>query len=133
MEIDHVNIATHDAEAMASVFERLFDLQVVRRTTVEDQGVRVVKLAVGDAFIEMTEPMGPDTPVGRFLSKHREGLHHICLRVPDLRAAVARLKERGAELVDEEPTTGAAGLPIVFVHPRSCGGVLVELVETAGA
>ena len=131
MRIDHVNIATPDAAASARAFEELFGLEVARRVTVADQGVNVVKLAVGDAFIEFTEPPGPDTPTGKYLAKNRPGLHHLCLRVPDLRAAVARLKERGALLINEEPTLGAAGLPVVFVHPKSCSGVLVELVEEA--
>jgi methylmalonyl-CoA/ethylmalonyl-CoA epimerase len=131
MDIDHVNIATPDAEASAERFRELFGLEVARRITVADQGVNVVKLAVGDAFIEFTEPTGPDTPVGRFLAKNRPGLHHLCLRVPDLGAAIARLKQQGAALINEEPTIGAAGLPVVFVHPKSCSGVLVELVEAA--
>ena len=133
MQIDHVNVATPDAEASARAFQDLFGLEVARRVTVEDQGVRVVKLAVGDAFVEFTEPTGADTPVGKFLAKNRPGLHHLCFRVADLGAAVARLKERGATLINEEPTIGAAGLPVVFVHPRSCAGVLVELVEASRA
>jgi methylmalonyl-CoA epimerase len=131
MKIDHVNIATPDATASARAFEDLFGLEVVRRVTVADQGVNVVKLAVGDAYIEFTEPTGPDTPIGKYLAKNRPGLHHICLRVPDLGAAVERLKTRGALLINEVPTLGAAGLPVVFVHPKSCSGVLVELVEEA--
>ncbi len=129
MQLDHVNIATPDAAATAAVFQDLFGLSMVKSTTVEDQGVRVIKLDAGGSYLEFTEPTGPDTPVGRFLAKNRPGLHHICLRVPDIHAAVAHLKERGARLINEEPTLGAMGLPIVFVHPGSCGGVLVELIE----
>ena len=130
MELDHVNIATPDADALAQVFRDLFGLSIVARTEVAAQGVRVVKLATGNVVIEMTEPTGPDTPVGRFLAQHRPGLHHICFRVDDLRSKVRELVARGVRLVDEEPTIGAAGLPIVFVHPSSCGGVLVELQES---
>ena len=130
MELDHVNIATPDASGLAEIFSDLFGLQIVKRTEVADQGVRVVKLAAGNAIIEMTEPTGEDTPVGRFLAKNRPGLHHVCFRVDDLRATVRDLLAEGVELVNEEPSIGAAGLPIVFVHPRSCGGVLVELQET---
>jgi methylmalonyl-CoA/ethylmalonyl-CoA epimerase len=130
MELDHVNIATPDADALAAVFADLFDLAIVKRTEVADQGVQVVKLSAGNAVIEMTAPTGPDTPVGRFLAKNRPGLHHVCFRVDDLRAKVAELLAKGVRLVNEEPTIGAAGLPIVFVHPTSCGGVLVELQET---
>lgn len=130
MELDHVNIATPDADALATVFADLFGLEIVKRTEVADQGVQVVKLSAGNAVIEMTSPTGPDTPVGRFLARNRPGLHHVCFRVDDLRTKVAELKAKGVQLVNEEPTIGAAGLPIVFVHPRSCGGVLVELQET---
>ena len=133
MHIDHVNIATPDAEGSARVFHDLFGLEVARRVTVADQGVRVVKLAIGDAFIEFTEPTGPDTPIGKFLAKSRPGLHHLCLRVPDLRAAMERVTQHGGTLLNTEPTIGAAGLPVVFIHPKSCSGVLVELVEEASA
>ncbi len=129
MQLDHVNIATPDADGTAAVFESLFDLEPCRRVTVDDQGVKVVKLDTGNALIEFTEPTGPDTPVGRFLAKNRPGLHHICFAVPDIHAAIAKMRAKGVELINEEPKIGAAGLPIVFLHPRSCGGVLVELVE----
>lgn len=129
MTLDHVNIATPDADATAALFAELFGLREHARTEVADQGVKVVKLDAGNTVIEFTEPTGPDTPVGRFLAKNRPGLHHLCFRVPDVRARVAELKQRGIEFVNEEPTIGASGHPIVFLHPRSSGGVLVELVE----
>jgi methylmalonyl-CoA/ethylmalonyl-CoA epimerase len=133
MRLDHVNIATPDAEGMARLLSDLFDLPVVKRVDVADQGVRVVKLDCGNAIVELTEPLGPVTPVGRFLAKNRPGLHHLCFRTKDVRADVARLKAKGVQFVNEEPTIGAAGLPIVFLHPKSTGGVLVELVETRDA
>ncbi len=133
MRLDHVNIATPDAEATAALFSKLFGLPVVRRTTVAAQGVKVLKLDAGNAVVELTEPTGPDTPVGRFLAKNKPGLHHLCFAVKDVRREVARLKAAGVTFVNEEPTIGAAGLPIVFLHPRSCAGVLVELVEKADA
>ena len=133
MRLDHVNIATPDAEGTARLLSDLFDLPVVKRVDVADQGVRVVKLDCGNALVELTEPLGPETPVGRFLAKNRPGLHHLCFRTKDLRADVARLKAKGVQFVNEEPTLGAAGLPIVFLHPKSTGGVLIELVETRDA
>ena len=133
MKLDHVNIATPDADATAALFTKLFGLPVTKRTTVADQGVKVVKLDTGNAIVELTEPTGPDTPVGKFLAKNKPGLHHLCFAVKDIRGEVARLKKAGVEFVNEEPKIGAAGLPIVFLHPRSCGGVLVELVERADA
>jgi methylmalonyl-CoA/ethylmalonyl-CoA epimerase len=129
MRLDHVNIATPDAEASAALLSNLFGLPVLKRTVVEDQGVKVVKLDAGNAVVELTEPTGPDTPVGRFLAKNKPGLHHLCFAVPDLRAAMAELEGKGAQFVDRTPRIGAAGLPIVFLHPKSTGGVLVELVE----
>src|SRR5262245_39644678 len=128
MRLDHVNIATPDADGTAELLSELFDLPVVKRTIVANQGVKVVKLDCGNAIVELTEPTGPETPVGRFLAKNRPGLHHICFAVRDLRREIARLKARGVAFVSEEPTIGAAGLPIVFLHPKTCAGILVELV-----
>jgi methylmalonyl-CoA/ethylmalonyl-CoA epimerase len=133
MRLDHVNIATPDAEATAALFSDLFGLPIVRRVTVAEQGVKVMKLDAGNGIVELTEPTGPETPVGRFLAKNKPGLHHLCFAVTDIRAEVARLKAKGVEFVNESPTLGAAGLPIVFLHPKSCAGVLVELVEKADA
>lgn len=133
MKLDHVNVATPDADAAAELFSNLFGLPVVKRTLVAAQGVKVIKLDCGNAVLELTEPTGPDTPVGRFLQKNRPGLHHVCFAVKDIRAEVARLKAKGAAFVSESPTIGAAGLPIVFLHPSSTAGVLVELVEKADA
>lgn len=132
MKLDHVNIATPDADGTAQLLSELFEIPVLKRTVVADQGVKVVKLDCGNAIVELTEPTGPDTPVGRFLAKNRPGLHHLCFACDDIRKEVARLKARGVTFVNEEPTIGAAGLPIVFLHPKSTGGVLVELVENPG-
>lgn len=129
MKLDHVNIATPDAEATAKLFSSLFGLPLVARVVVAEQGVKVIKLDAGNAIVELTEPTGPDTPVGRFLAKGKPGLHHLCFAVPNLSRAIADLKAKGVRFVDETPRLGAAGLPIVFLHPSSCGGVLVELVE----
>jgi len=129
MRLDHVGIAVKDAGAAKDLFQRLFGLPLDLERTVPDQGVKVVKLSSGESFCEFLEPLGPDTPVGRFLSKTGGGLHHICFAVPDIRAALAEAKRKGVRLIDEKPRTGAAGLPIAFLHPESCGGVLVEYVE----
>lgn len=94
---------------------------------VEDQGVDVA--FVGS--VELLEPRGPDTPVGRFLERRGPGLHHVAFRVPDLEAALSRYRERGLRLIDEAPRPGARGHRVAFLHPESTGGVLVELVERA--
>ena len=135
MKLDHVNIATPDAEATAALLGSLFGLPVVKRVDVPDQGVRVVKLDCGNAVVELTEPLGTETPVGRFLARaqNRAGLHHLCFQTADIRAEMTRLRALGVQFVAEEPTLGAAGLPIVFLHPTSTGGILVELVEKAAS
>ncbi len=131
--IDHLNIAAPDAAALAAKFTRALGLPVIRETVVREQGVKVLLLAAGEAKIEITEPLGPDTPVGRFLAKRGPGLHHLAVAVPDVAAALARLKSEGARLIDETPRTGAEGHRIAFVHPETFGGVLVELVESGAA
>lgn len=129
MRLDHVGIAVKDVGAAKGIFQHLFGLPLDLERTVPDQGVKVVKLCSGESSCEFLEPTGPDTPVGRFLAKGNGPLHHICFAVPDIKAALADMKRKGARLIDETPRIGAAGLPIAFLHPDSCGGVLVEFVE----
>lgn len=129
MRLDHVGIAVEDAARSAALFRRLFDLPVDLERTVPDQGVKVIKLSSGESFCEFLEPLGPDTPVGRFLARRGGGLHHVCFAVPDIRAAIAALEGKGVSMIDREPRIGAAGLPIAFLQPASTAGVLVELVE----
>jgi len=127
--LDHVNVAAADADALAARFGELLGLEIVEETTVEDQGVRVLKLAAGESNVEITEPLGPDTPVGRFLEKRGGGLHHLAFEVDDISAAIERVKAAGGRMINETPTVGAGGHRIAFVHPSSFGGVLVELLE----
>jgi methylmalonyl-CoA/ethylmalonyl-CoA epimerase len=129
--LDHVNIAAPDAEELARRFSDALGMQVVKETVVEEQGVKVIMLDAGGAHLEITEPLGPETPVGRFLAKRGSGLHHIAVEVPDIDAALSRMKEQGIALIDETPRIGAMGHRIAFVHPKSFGGVLVEIVEGA--
>jgi methylmalonyl-CoA/ethylmalonyl-CoA epimerase len=128
--LNHVNIAAGDADELAARFRDLLGLEIARETVVEDQGVRVILLHAGGTRVEITEPLGPDTPVGRFLAKRGPGLHHLAFEVEDIDEALDRLKRAGVRLVDEEPRIGAEGHRIAFVHPAAFGGVLVELVET---
>jgi len=129
VRLDHVGIAVKDGDAAADLFARLFDLPLDFRRSVPDQGVKVVKLRSGESFVECLEPLGPDTPLGKFLDRRGEGLHHVCFAVPDIRRALADLRAKGVALIDETPRIGAAGLPIAFLQPKSTHGVLVELVE----
>ncbi len=130
-DIDHVGIAVSDLEAAVARYRASFALEPVHRETVEDQGVEEVLFAVGTSYIQLLGATGPDTPVGRFLATRGEGIHHVGYRVGDIRAALARLREEGHRLIDEEPRPGSRGTTVAFVHPTSFGGVLVELVEEA--
>lgn len=128
-DIDHVGIATRDLEAAVEHYRRAFGLEPAHRETVPDQGVEEVLFKVGTSYVQLLRALGPDTPVGKFLDKRGEGIHHVGYRVPDVAAALGRLKEMGVPLVDENPRPGSRGTTVAFVHPKGLGGVLVELVE----
>jgi methylmalonyl-CoA epimerase len=130
-ELDHLGIAVRRAEEAVRFYAEVLGLPVLPQEVIEDQGVKVLSVVVGGSKLELLEPLGDDTPVGRFVAKRGEGIHHICLRVKDLRAVLRRLEEAGVELVDREPRRGAHNMLIAFVHPRSTGGVLVELSQPA--
>src|SRR5919107_2909481 len=129
MKIDHIGIATRGIEESLAFWRDALGLEVKHTETVEEQGVRVAMLPVGEPRVELLEPTGPETPVGKFLEKRGPGIHHVAVRVPDIRAALSRLKAEGARLIDEEPRNGAGGCLVAFIHPASAGGVLLELVE----
>jgi methylmalonyl-CoA epimerase len=126
--IDHIGVAVKSLDAAKSIYEKL-GLSISEEETVEQEQVRVVMIPVGESRLELLEATGDDSAIARFIAKRGEGLHHVCLRVPDLPAAVARLKSDGVRLVSDEIKTGAGGHRYVFVHPSSAGGVLLELVE----
>ena len=127
-KIDHIGIAVKSLAAAKSIYEKL-GLSISPEETVEQEQVRVVMIPVGDSRLELLEATSENSTIAKFIAKRGEGLHHVCLRVPDLPAAVARLKKDGLRLVSEEIKTGAGGHRYVFVHPSSAGGVLLELVE----
>jgi methylmalonyl-CoA epimerase len=126
--IDHLGIAVRSVQAAKSIYEKL-GLKPTAEETVEGEQVRVAMIPVGESRIELLEPTSDTSTVAKFLAKRGEGLHHVCLRVPDLKAAVDRLKQDGVRRVSEEIKVGAGGHRYVFVHPSSTGGVLMELVE----
>jgi methylmalonyl-CoA epimerase len=128
-QIDHLGIAVKSLAAAKAIYEKL-GLSVTPVETVEHEQVRVVMVPVGESRLELLEATSPDSTVAKFIAKRGEGLHHVCLRVPDLAAAVARLKRDGVRLVSEDIKTGAGGHQYVFVHPGSAGGVLLELVAS---
>ncbi len=129
--IDHIGVATNDLEASLALYGGSFEMPLAHRETVEDQGVEAVLLDVGPCHVELLAPLGPDTPVGKFLERKGPGLHHVAYRVFDIEATLAGLKERGIELIDEEPRTGIRDSRVAFLHPRASGGVLTEIVQPA--
>jgi methylmalonyl-CoA epimerase len=126
--IDHLGIAVKSLSAAKGIYERL-GLSVSPEETVEQEKVKLVMVPVGESRLELLEATSEDSTIAKFIAKRGEGLHHVCMRVPDLSAAVERLKKDGVRLVSEEIKTGADGHRYVFVHPASTGGVLLELVE----
>jgi len=126
--IHHLGVAVDDLDAALSTYERLFGAEVEHRATVPGQGVRAASLRIGDGRVELLEPLGEDTPVGRFLAKRGPGMHHVAFEVADLPATMAELADAGADLIDDAPREGLFGLEVAFIHPDSVHGVLVEAV-----
>ena len=129
--IDHVGVAVSDLDRAIALYERTFGMPLVHRETVEDQGVEAVLLDVGDGHVELLSPLGPDTVIGKFIEKRGDGLHHVAYRVDDIDAVLAELKGAGVDLIDSEARIGIRGSRVAFLHPKSTGGVLTELVEPA--
>ena len=126
--IDHIGIAVKSLAAARGIYEKL-GLTISEEEVVESEGVRLVMVPVGETRLELLEPLSENSPIAKFIAKRGEGLHHVSLRVPDLAAAVERLKKDGVRLISEEIKIGAGGHHYVFVHPSSAGGVLLELVQ----
>ena len=126
--IDHLGIAVKSLVAAKAIYETL-GLSVSPEERVEHEKVRLVMVPLGESRLELLEPTSEDSTIAKFIAKRGEGLHHVCLKVSDLAAAVARLQQNGVRLVSEEIKTGAGGHQYVFVHPSSAGGVLLELVQ----
>jgi methylmalonyl-CoA/ethylmalonyl-CoA epimerase len=129
MKIDHIGIATKSIEEGLAVWRDVLGLRVDSTEDVTEQGVRVCMLAVGDTHVELLEPLGPDTSVGKFLARRGPGMHHIAIAVTDIHASLAELKNKGARLIDETPRVGAGDCLVAFIHPASFNGVLLELVQ----
>jgi methylmalonyl-CoA/ethylmalonyl-CoA epimerase len=128
-DVDHVGIATQDLEAAVDHYRKAFGIEPVHRERVEDQGVEEVMFRAGTSYIQLLGALGPDTPVGKFLAKRGEGMHHVGYRVDDVAATLERLRGLGVQLIDEQPRPGSRGTTVAFVHPKGFGGVLVELVQ----
>lgn len=129
--IDHIGVAVEDLDAAIILYERDYEMALVHRETVAEQGVEAVLLDVGENHVELLAPLGLDTPVGKFLAKNGPGIHHVAFQVDDIDAALAAVREAGLKAIDAEPRIGIRGSRVAFLHPRSTGGVLTEIVEPA--
>jgi methylmalonyl-CoA/ethylmalonyl-CoA epimerase len=134
--IDHVGIACHDLEEKIAFYETTFGLVVASREVNEAQGVKEAMLHVADgpagaSYVQLLEPLRPDTPVGKFLAKRGEGVHHVGYGVDDVEAALEAIGAKGVRLLDERARHGSMGASIAFLHPKDVGGVLTELVQAA--
>jgi methylmalonyl-CoA/ethylmalonyl-CoA epimerase len=129
--IDHIGVATDDFEGALTLYEKTLGMPLAHRETVESQGVEAALLDVGDGHVELLRPLGDDTPVGKYLAKKGPGLHHVAYAVGDIDEVLGQLKDAGIELIDEEPRVGIRDSRVAFIHPRSTGGVLTEIVQPA--
>jgi methylmalonyl-CoA epimerase len=129
--IDHVGVAVEDVDAALAVYRDALGLPLAHREVVEEQGVDAALLDVGDGHVELLAPLGPDTPVGKYLERRGPGLHHVAYAVDDVDAELERLRAAGLRLIDERPRTGIRNSRVAFVHPAAVGGVLTEIVEPA--
>ena len=127
--VDHVGVAVEDIDAALAIYRGVLGMPLVHRETVSDQGVDAALLDVGDSHIELLQPLGPDTAVGRFLARRGPGLHHVAYRVESVQDTLDTLRAAGVRLIDERPRTGIRGSLVAFLHPSSTGGVLTEIVQ----
>ena len=129
LNLDHVAIAVHDLDAALAGYRSRYNVNPLYRETIEEQGVEEAMIPVGGSFVQLLQPLGPETSVGKFLSKNGEGLHHVAYAVASIEKALEHLEADGARLIDREPRSGGRGTRIAFVHPGDLGGTLIELVE----
>ncbi len=131
--IDHIGVAVEDLDAALDLYGNSFEMEQAHRETVSSQGVEAVLLDVGDGHVELMRPLGPETPVGKFLARNGPGLHHVAYAVEDIDATLERLAAAGLELIDKQARTGIRDSRVAFLHPRSTGRVLTEIVESRRA
>ena len=127
--IDHIGVAVEDLDDAITLYGERFGMPLQHRETVEEQGVEAVLLGVGESHVELLRPLGPDTAVGKFLAKGGPGLHHVAYGTDDIESAIEAVRAAGLRLIDEQPRIGIRGSRVAFLHPKSTGGVLTELVE----
>ena len=127
--IDHIGVAVEDLDAAIELYRSRFGMREQHRETVEDQGVEAVLLEVGEGHVELLRPLGEESAVGKFLAKRGPGLHHVAYQTDDIDRTLGAVRDAGIDLIDERPRIGIRGSRVAFLHPRSTGGVLTELVE----
>lgn len=131
MKLSHIGIAVNDLANAEDVFRRLLGDDHFHHETVADQGVRIASIEIGESRVELTEPTNADSPIGKFIAKRGEGMHHFAIEVDDIVFELARVKSLGFDLIDETPRMGSHNMLIAFLHPKSTGGVLIELCQKA--
>jgi len=129
--IDHIGVAVEQIEPALQLYRDSFELEVAHREVVQEQGVEAVLLDVGENHVELLAPLGPDTPVGKFLARQGPGLHHVAYQVADIDATLQALRRAGLQLIDQQPRAGIRGSRVAFMHPRATAGVLTEIVQPA--
>jgi methylmalonyl-CoA/ethylmalonyl-CoA epimerase len=129
--IDHVGVAVSDLDSATALYVGTLGMPMAHRERVDSQGVEAALLDVGDGHVELLQPLGADTAVGKFIERRGEGLHHVAYAVEDIEATLERLRGAGLELIDEQPRVGIRGSRVAFVHPKATGSVLTEIVEPA--
>jgi methylmalonyl-CoA/ethylmalonyl-CoA epimerase len=129
--IDHIGVAVEDIDAALDLYASSFDMREQHRETVEEQGVEAVLLEVGDGHVELIRPLSADSGVGKFIARNGPGLHHVAYATDDIDATLGKVRDAGLRLIDEQPRVGIRNSRVAFLHPKSTGGVLTELVEPA--
>ena len=129
--VDHIGVAVEDLDAAITLYEQTLGMELVHREVVTEQGVEAVLLDVGENHVELLAPLGPDTPVGKFLAKKGPGIHHVAYQTEDIEQALEQLRAAGVRLIDETPRTGIRNSRVAFVHPGAIGSVLTEIVQPA--
>jgi methylmalonyl-CoA epimerase len=129
--LDHIGVAVEDLDASLELYERDYGMTLVHRETIAEQGVEAALLDVGENHIELLAATGPDTPVGKFIAKKGPGMHHVAYQVDDIESTLAALKQSGLRLIDETPRVGIRNSRVAFLHPKTAGGLLTEIVQPA--
>ena len=129
--LDHIGVAVEDLDASLALYERDYGMTLVHRETIAEQGVEAALLDVGENHIELLAATGPDTPVGKFIAKKGPGMHHVAYQVDDIESTLAALKQSGLRLIDETPRIGIRNSRVAFLHPKTAGGLLTEIVQPA--